>query len=57
MEAIRMEVKVIVGSIEDKRKLEYEEAANVRLKADLDYVAMMSDINIVTDESEVATNE
>lgn len=45
-------------TIQEKRGLERNLAENAKLKATLDYVALMSDIDIPTeDESEAKTNE
>ena len=41
-----MEVTIFTGSIQDKRKLEKANADNAMLKAIIDYVAMMSDIDV-----------
>ena len=43
-----MEVVIHQGSIKDKRALENAAAANATLKANLDYVAMMADVDIPT---------
>ena len=43
-----MEIIVNKGSVKDKRALENAAAANATLKANLDYVAMMADVDIPT---------
>lgn len=50
-----MEVNVLNGSIQDKRALERSTADNVSLKANLDYVAMMTNVDIPV-ETEVDSN-
>ena len=45
-----MEVIINQGSIADKRALEKAIADNETLKANLDYVAMMSNVDILTSE-------
>lgn len=47
-----MEVNVLNGSIQDKRALENAAATNATLKANLDYVAMMADVDIPTEGDE-----
>jgi hypothetical protein len=50
MGGLKMEVVVNQGSIADKRELEKASADNAAMKANLDYVAMMADVDIVTTE-------
>ena len=46
------------GNVQERRILERTAAENAQLKANLDYVAMMSEIDIPTDdEEEGAQNE
>lgn len=51
-----MEIIKNKESIIDKRALERTVAENAQLKANLDYVAMMSDINIPTEDTSEVTN-
>ena len=44
-----MEIIINNGSIADKRALENANADNVMLKANLDYVAMMTNVDIPTE--------
>ena len=41
-----MQIIIIKGDIRDKRALENAAATNATLKANLDYVAMMADVDI-----------
>lgn len=47
-----MEVIVNKGSVKDKRALENATADNAAMKANLDYVAMMSNVDILTSEED-----
>ena len=47
-----MEVVINQGSIADKRALEKAIADNATMKANLDYVAMMADVDIPTEGGE-----
>jgi|GEM_PF-3990067 len=47
-----MQIIIIKGDIRDKRALENAAAANATLKANLDYVAMMTDVEIPTEEGD-----
>ena len=44
-----MQIIIIKGDIRSKRALENAAAANATLKANLDYVAMMADVDIPTE--------
>ena len=44
-----MQIIIVKGDIRDKRALENATATNATLKANLDYVAMMADVDIPTE--------
>lgn len=50
-----MQIIIIKGDIRDKRALERSTADNVSLKSNLDYVAMMTNVDIPV-ETEVDSN-
>ena len=57
-----MEVEIMIykrstESVADKRKRENLEAQAAKQQADIDYLAMMSEIEIPTEEMEVTENE
>jgi hypothetical protein len=57
MEVMIMIFKRNTESVADVRKRENFEAQVAKQQADIDYLAMMSDIDIPTEEMEVTENE
>ena len=47
-----MQIIIIKGDIRDKRALENAAAANATLKANLDYVAMMAEVDLPNEGGE-----
>ena len=47
-----MQIIIVKGDIRDKRDLENATATNETLKANLDYVAMMADVDMPTEVGE-----
>lgn len=52
-----LEIKKNNGDVEDVRQRESLEAEFAKLRADTDYIAMMKDVEIPTEESEEEENE